>query len=76
LWGFSFGEGFVGEADAVEAYVFGEGEKVFGDSVVAAVDEGAGAGGFEERDSGTGGTTKFKIRVLAGPFDDVDNVFE
>lgn len=41
--GFAFGEGFVGEADAVEHDVVCEGEEVFGDDVVAAVEECAGA---------------------------------
>lgn len=42
LRGFTFGEGFVGKADAMEADVFGEGKKVFGDGVVASVNEGSG----------------------------------
>ncbi|MFT6863636.1 MAG: hypothetical protein ACJAVK_002197, partial [Akkermansiaceae bacterium] len=76
LWGFAFGEGFVGEADAVEADVFGEGEEVLGDGVVAAVDEGAGAGGFEERDAGAGGAAHFEVGVPAGALNDVDDVLE
>ena len=74
--GAAFGEGFVGEADSVEADVFGEGEEVFGDGVAASVDEGAGAGGFEEGDAGTGGAAEFEFGVLSGSFDDVDDVLE
>ena len=74
--GFAFGEGFVGEADAVEHDVVCEGEEVFGDDVVAAVEECAGAGGFEEGDAGARGAAEFEVRVVAGAFDDVDDVFE
>ena len=74
--GATFGEGFVGEADAVEDDIFGEGEDVFGDDVVAAVDEGAGAGGLEEGDADAGGGTEFEVGVVAGAFDDIDDVFE
>ncbi len=76
LWGFPFGESLVGEADTVEANVFGEGEEIFGDGVVAAVDESAGTGGFQKGNAGAGGAAEFEIRVLAGAFDDVDDMFE
>ena len=60
--GQAVGDRLVGEADPVEDHVLGEREEVFGDHVMAAVDQGAGTRGLDQGDPGAGASNRARGR--------------
>ena len=73
--GLAFGEGFVAEADAVQDHVLGQGKKVFGHGIVAAVQKRPGPGRLGQGNAAARTAAEFETGVMARPMDQGQYVF-
>ena len=58
----------------MEDHVLGQGEQVFGDHVVAAVDQGPGPRALDQRDARARAGTQLDAGMVPRPRDDLDDV--
>jgi hypothetical protein len=72
---FPFSEGLIGEADPMEADVFGKSENIFRDGIVTAVNKSASTRGLKKRNAGTRRAAHFKVGVIPGALHDIYDVF-
>ena len=71
---FPFSKGLIGEADPMEADVFGKSENIFRDGIVTAVNKGASTRCLKKRNAGTRRAAHFEVGVISGALHDIYDV--